>query len=145
MLRPLGLGLLGLLTLSACTPPEDEWREEGAPLDEGAEGDLALGSILVTDSCTGEVSLSGLSCGARGLGVSQDMAEAVTWYRKAADQGHAGAQYYLGIAYHKGQGVPADQIEAYKWLSLAIATYPPTNTEDLALATKHLNGVYPSL
>ncbi len=27
-----------------------------------------------------------------GLGVSRDEAEAVTWYRKAAEQGHAAAQ-----------------------------------------------------
>jgi TPR repeat protein len=38
--------------------------------------------------------------------VPQDYAEAVKWYRKAADQGNAVAQYDLGVMYDKGQGVP---------------------------------------
>ena len=32
----------------------------------------------------------------QGLGVSQDNEQAVAWYRKAADQGYAVAQYNLG-------------------------------------------------
>ena len=32
----------------------------------------------------------------QGLGVSQDYAEAIKWYRKAASQGYADAQYNLG-------------------------------------------------
>ncbi len=32
-----------------------------------------------------------------GIGVPQDDAEAVRWYRLAADQGHAIAQYHLGV------------------------------------------------
>jgi uncharacterized protein len=35
-----------------------------------------------------------------GQGVSQDYAAAVTWYRRAADQGHPDAQFYL----RPGQG-----------------------------------------
>jgi TPR repeat protein len=42
-------------------------------------------------------------------------AEAVTWYRKAADQGLAGAQSNLGGMYEKGQGVPQDYAEAANW------------------------------
>ena len=37
-----------------------------------------------------------------GRGVPQDDAEAVRWYRLAADQGHAGAQYELGNMYALG-------------------------------------------
>ena len=33
----------------------------------------------------------------RGTGVAKDAAEAVKWYRTAADGGHAGAQHNLGI------------------------------------------------
>ena len=36
----------------------------------------------------------------------QDHAEAIRWYRKAAEQGHADAQYNLGIMYYEGKGVP---------------------------------------
>jgi TPR repeat protein len=38
-----------------------------------------------------------------GLGVAQDYAKAVRWYRKAAEQGDAQAK--LGFMYHEGQGV----------------------------------------
>jgi TPR repeat protein len=51
--------------------------------------------------------------------VSQDNAEAAKWYRKAADQGHANAQYNLGVMYSTGQGVPQDYVEAHKWFNLA--------------------------
>jgi TPR repeat protein len=46
---------------------------------------------------------------------------AVKWYREAADQGYAFAQYNLGLCYWKGEGVPQDDLEAYVWLSLAAA------------------------
>ena len=42
-------------------------------------------------------------------------AEAVKWFRKAAEQGHADAQYHLGWCYRKGEGVPQDTAEAVKW------------------------------
>ena len=41
------------------------------------------------------------------------------WYRLAADQGHAGAQYNLGWMYDKGYGVPEDDAEAVRWYRLA--------------------------
>ena len=43
------------------------------------------------------------------------------WYRKAAEQGHAGAQNNLGLMYANGQGVPQDFIRAYMWSNLAAA------------------------
>jgi TPR repeat protein len=43
---------------------------------------------------------------AHGQGLPQDYAEAVKWYRKAADQGYEPAQELLGVAYANGQGVP---------------------------------------
>ena len=46
---------------------------------------------------------------------SKDYAEAVKWYRKAAEQGHADAQYNLGICYRNGYGVTQDNDEAVKW------------------------------
>ena len=37
---------------------------------------------------------------AEGDGVKQNLTEAVKWYRKAAEQGHDGAQFKLGLSYH---------------------------------------------
>ena len=57
----------------------------------------------------------------KGQGVPQDYAEAMKWYRLAADQGIAEAQYNLGVMYDNGQGVPQDYAEAYVWFSVAAA------------------------
>ncbi|QSR87721.1 sel1 repeat family protein [Candidatus Methylacidiphilum infernorum] len=40
----------------------------------------------------------------RGQGVTKDLAQAVYWYRKAAEQGNVQAQYKLGFAYYWGVG-----------------------------------------
>ena len=49
----------------------------------------------------------------------QDDAEAVRWYRLAAEQGDANAQYNLGVRYGAGEGVPPDDAEAVRWFRLA--------------------------
>ena len=51
----------------------------------------------------------------QGEGVKQDYAEAVRWYRKAADQGDADAQFCLGVMYYNGNGVKQDYAEAVRW------------------------------
>src|SRR5439155_1122252 len=55
------------------------------------------------------------------LGMAKDDAEAVKWYRKAAEQNNAPAQYDLGVCYYYGQGVAKDYVEGYKWWLLAAA------------------------
>ena len=55
----------------------------------------------------------------QGNGVPQDYAEAVSWYRKAADQGDAWGQDELGFAYYQGKGVPQDYTEAVRWFRKA--------------------------
>ena len=37
------------------------------------------------------------------------------WYRRAAEQGVADAQYNLGFMYRNGQGVPQDDKQAVDW------------------------------
>jgi len=53
-----------------------------------------------------------------GEGVPEDHAEAVRWYRLAADQGLAEAQFNLGLMYGNGEGVPQDDVQAHMWLNL---------------------------
>jgi TPR repeat protein len=50
-----------------------------------------------------------------GLGVEQDIYEAIKWYRKAAEQGHAKAQHELAMCYYEGDGVDKNMREAIKW------------------------------
>jgi TPR repeat protein len=43
----------------------------------------------------------------------------VSWFRKAAEQGHAHAQYNLGVTYAEGKGIAQDYVAAVKWWRLA--------------------------
>ena len=52
---------------------------------------------------------------ASGTGVRKDMAEAVKWYRKAAEQGDAHAQYIMGRCYAKGIYTAKDDVQAAAW------------------------------
>ena len=45
----------------------------------------------------------------------QDYAEAIRWYRRAAEQGDAAAQNDLGSMYLNGMGVPKNATEAARW------------------------------
>ena len=55
----------------------------------------------------------------KGLGVEQNYREAIKWYRQAAAQGNATAQYNLGLMYDKGKGVLHDYKQAVKLLRQA--------------------------
>src|SRR5438876_5261205 len=63
---------------------------------------------------------------ASGEGVAKDPAEAVKWYRKAADQDYARGQYNLGKMYQRGEGVIKDAAEALKWYRKAADQGNPT-------------------
>jgi clan AA aspartic protease (TIGR02281 family) len=60
---------------------------------------------------------------AQGQGMAQDSAQALIWFRKAADQGNAFAQAALGWMYANGQGVPQDYVRAHMWLNLATSHF----------------------
>jgi TPR repeat protein len=47
--------------------------------------------------------------------VAKDYAEALRWYRKAAEQNFAEPENNLGVCYHNGEGVAKDYAEAVKW------------------------------
>lgn len=49
----------------------------------------------------------------------QNYAEAMRWYRTAADQGHAHAQVHVGNLYTDGEGVTQDYAEALTWFRKA--------------------------
>ena len=69
---------------------------------------------------------------ARGNGVAQDYAEAVKWFRPAAQQNVALAQLNLGTSYYFGNGVPQDFVLAHVWWNLAAAHLPPGEDRDRA-------------
>ncbi len=57
----------------------------------------------------------------KGRGVTKDFAQALYWYRKAAENWIAEAQKALGAMYAKGQGVTKNYAQAYMWFNLAAA------------------------
>jgi len=58
---------------------------------------------------------------ANGQGVPQDYAEAMRWYKKAADLGHTPAIFMIGVFYQFGKGVPKDEAQARVWMKKAAA------------------------
>ncbi len=61
-------------------------------------------------------------------GVSRDYAEALKWYRKAAEQGYGDALANMGEMYAGGFGVPKNYILAYMYLELASVQHAKTFT-----------------
>ena len=51
--------------------------------------------------------------------VKQNIAEAVRWYKLAAEKGDATAQYKLAQCFDSGQGIPQSDEDAAKWYALA--------------------------
>ena len=59
--------------------------------------------------------------------------EAAEYFRKAAEQGLAVAQFDLAVRYRLGQGVPQDMVQSFKWLRLAAQQGHRTAQFNLAL------------
>ena len=74
-------------------------------------------------------------------GISKDEVEAVKWFRKAAEQGHAQAQRYLGVAYANGWGASKDEVEAVKWTRKAAEQGHPIAQNNLGLMYDKGEGV----
>jgi len=55
----------------------------------------------------------------RGDGLQQSDVQAAFWFKKAADQGHAGAHYFLACAYYAGRGIKQSDEQASYWLTRA--------------------------
>ena len=51
-------------------------------------------------------------CCKRGLGLEQDLAQAVHWYEKAVEAGLPAAMCSLGVCYENGEGVSEDLEQA---------------------------------
>jgi len=95
-------------------------RETAAAIRERAE----------TGSATAQTGLGYMY--ANGLGVGENLAEAIKWYRRAAEQNDPEAQVFLGVMYATGDGVRQDLVESHVWLSLAARHLRPGDTRDLA-------------
>ena len=48
-------------------------------------------------------------------GIPKNPVEALKWYSRAAENGHAQAQYLMGNIHHSGEGVQKDHAQSVKW------------------------------
>ena len=55
------------------------------------------------------------------MGMREDEEEAFKWFRKAANQGDASAQYALGWGYSFGGNFPEDLVAAHAWFKISMA------------------------
>jgi TPR repeat protein len=77
----------------------------------------ALAKTARRGDVAAQVALGVMYC--HGLGVSQNLPEAATWFQMAADKRDREAQFLLGQMYWNGEGVPQDTELATKWLQKA--------------------------
>jgi TPR repeat protein len=93
-----------------------EWFRKAAELGLPQAQD-ALRSLAGTGDLAAQNAL-GLTY-EHGWGTIQIDAEAVRWYRQAAQRGFAPAQFNLGRMYAEGRGIVKNEAEALQWFSLA--------------------------
>lgn len=90
-----------LLFLSACsTTPEERSSEEKASILETQEKRFQLGKELY---------------------LNQQYGQAANVMLPLAQQGHLNAQYTIGYMYHQGQGLPRNEKESTRWITMAAA------------------------
>jgi TPR repeat protein len=79
----------------------------------------------------------------KGLGVAQDDVQAVSWYRKAAEQGHVLAQFNLAICYAYGRGRGAATLQvAIELRREAVAWYRKAAEQGHIVAQFNLGNCY---
>lgn len=86
------LALFGLLPMAASA--QDRARQSDQTFAEGFKRDTGLDGPV-------------------------DRTAAAELYRQAAEAGHIEAKFHLAALYLRGDGVPRDRAEAYKWALLA--------------------------
>lgn len=114
----LGTGLMGAVHLA--TAGEEQAREamQAGDYDKAIQ---ELQPLADQGSPTAEYLLAEIYFGGHG----GDLQQALKWMTASADQGYAQAQARLGMIYATGRGVPINNIEAYRWFSLAAKSADP--------------------
>ncbi len=75
-----------------------------------------------------------------GTGMRKNNARALQWFRKAAEENHNRARYFLGVMYANGQGVTRDAVQAVAWYHKAAAGSRPDTDAQNELALCYWKG-----
>jgi hypothetical protein len=90
------------------------WKTKG--YDGAAEEEIDFDSLHKSaESGDSQAMLMLASAFFDGVGVTQDKAKGLEWYKKAADSGNAVARYNLGVLYFDGDGVKQDRKKSLEW------------------------------
>jgi hypothetical protein len=138
---------LGLMLRNGRYVPKDEvesahWLRRAA--DQGmASAQYALGILLTSHSTTEPLHTSPIPPERlermsirEQLQIEDELehAEALRWFRSAADGGYPDALSALAYAYFYGEpGVPQDYVQAYVWGSIAANNLNPGNDRDVTI------------
>jgi len=97
------------------TDKAEDWFKKAA--NQGnAKAETALGHIYLTTAAFNTV-ISNMFSNPYGKSTAtEDYQKALYWFKKAAEQGYAPAENYLGVMYANGLGVPQDYSKALYWL-----------------------------
>ena len=94
-----------------CTPAAWAWRTLTTKQRDGI--------VSRPNEATRTLSSPSGACTTSAEALPRDFTESARWFRLAAEQGHAEAQRWLGMAYFGGHGVPKNHAEGEKWLRRA--------------------------
>jgi uncharacterized protein len=135
--------LLPILVLSTSVAFGQKQKTVGQLVADTKRGDRAALQKLITLGNAGnadaECNLGKLY--EQGDGVPRDYAQAVNWYRKAADQGDPEGEIGLGGMYIDGHGVPKDVVQAANWYRKAAEQDYPKGQYNLGVLYSNGDGV----
>lgn len=97
---------------------EEAIRREAALKERAKQLDIIKANAAKADP-DAEFKLGALYASGEEPGFPKDDRVAASWFLKAAMQGHAEAQYRVGLCYFSGRGVPKDVLQAYAFLDIA--------------------------
>lgn len=120
--RALAISVVVLLALPASAladNDQDQLNRAKAALHGGRYADAKAGFERLAQQGNADAQFYLGRMAAGGMGVPQDTARAVSWYRLAAQQGHTEAQARLGSHYLLGTGIAQSYVEAVRWSRLA--------------------------
>jgi TPR repeat protein len=108
-LRVLAITAALVVVVNCGDPPKDAAPKIDVTRAQAEAGDASSQLLMALVASDG------------GNGGPKDPVQACKWFRLAADQGYANAQYMLGRSYVLGEGLQINYVEGYKWVFLAAA------------------------
>ena len=137
-LRRASICILGLLFLAGCTETKRQLTDLGQSLDRFFGVDHSKSGSGSGTSVSAEPYAYRAALAKKRKG---DHAAAASLFRQAAEEGHGGAAYELGLAYAKGRGVKRDLDRSATWINRAAARGEPRGQYLLGASYFAGNGV----